>query len=172
MGKDGCKKAHRGKRQAGRAMRGYEILLVDDDPDILTVIASAFDDKGYQVTTASSGEAAIESLSINGFDLVITDINMAETDGIAVLKKAKELNPETIVMILTGNRDVNVAMDALRHGADDYMFKPCKLAELWQRVANCLERLELKRRYARPESHLHPLYEQLLNIEAWRLNER
>ncbi len=148
------------------------ILIVDDDPDILTVIASALDDNGYQVTTASSGEAAIESLSINGFDLVITDINMAQTDGIAVLKKAKELNPEPMVMILTGNHDVNVATDALRHGADDYMFKPCKLAELSQRVANCLERLEVKRRHVRPEIHLYPLYEQILNIEAWRLKGR
>jgi len=127
------------------------ILIVDDSPAILTVIASALEDKGYQVTTALSGEVAIEALSIKDFDLVITDLNMHETDGIAVLKKAKELNPVCGVMILTGNRDVTFAIEALRVGADDYMFKPCNLSELWERVAKCLERSELRLRHGRPE---------------------
>ena len=135
-------------------MTEYEILLVDDQPDLLAVIASALEDEGYQVRTASNGEAAIEALSITDFDLVITDINMARTDGIAVLKKAKELSPQPIVMILTGNHGASFAVDALRHGADDYMLKPCKLAELRQRVANCLQRPELKRRHARPEPRI------------------
>ncbi len=125
-------------------MRKYEILLVDDDLNVLTVIASALEDKGYQVTTASSGEVAIEALSIKDFDLVITDLNMHETDGIAVLKKTKELNPVCGVMILTGNRDRAFAIEALRVGADDYMLKPCNLSELWERVAKCLERSELR----------------------------
>jgi len=127
------------------------ILIVDDSPAILTVIASALEDKGYQVTTASSGEVAIETLSIKDFDLVITDLNMHETDGIAVLKKAKELNPVCGVMILTGSRDVTFAIEALRVGADDYILKPCNLSELWERVAKCLERSELRLRYGRPE---------------------
>jgi DNA-binding response OmpR family regulator len=127
------------------------ILIVDDSPAILTVIASALEDKGYQVTTASSGEVAIETLSIKDFDLVITDLNMHETDGIAVLKKAKELNPVCGVMILTGNRDRAFAIEALRVGADDYMLKPCNLSELWERVAKCLERSELRLRHGRPE---------------------
>lgn len=132
-------------------MRKYEILLVDDDLNILTVIASALEDKGYQVTTASSGEVAIEALSIKDFDLVITDLNMHETDGIAVLKKTKDLNPVCGVMILTGNRDVTFAIEALRVGADDYMLKPCNLSELWERVAKCLESSELRLSHGRPE---------------------
>ncbi|NVM20668.1 MAG: response regulator [Desulfobacterales bacterium] len=130
-------------------MRIYEILLVDDDDEFLKMIASALELKGYLVTAASSGEAAIETLRGNYFDLVITDLHMPQTDGIAVLKKAKELNPDAVVMIITGNCDTILATDALRLGAYDYMLKPFKLDQLWQRVATCLDRLELEPRQGR-----------------------
>jgi DNA-binding response OmpR family regulator len=125
-------------------LKNYEVLLVDDDPNILKVIASALGDRGYQVTTASGGDAAIEALRINEFDLVITDLNMPETDGIAVVKKAKELNRDRGVMILTGSCAPTLVAQALRVGADDYMLKPCKLSDLWRRVDKCLERSEVK----------------------------
>ena len=121
-------------------MKNYEILLVDDDPNILEVVASALGHRGYQVTRASSGQAAIDALRMKGFDLVITDLNMPETNGIAVVKKAKELNRNGAVMLLTGSGDAILIAEALRAGADDYMLKPCKLRELWKRVDNCIGR--------------------------------
>ncbi len=132
-------------------MRTYEILLVDDDHDFLKIIASALELKSYRVRTASSGEAAVETLSESYFDLVITDLHMSQTDGIAVLKKAKEMNHDAVVMILTGNWDVSLATDVLRLGAYDYMLKPFGIAELWQRVETCLDRLELNRRQGQTE---------------------
>jgi len=125
-------------------MRKRKILLVDDDPNILTVIACALEHQGYRVTKASGGEAAIDALRSKAFDLVITDLNMPETDGIAVVKKAKELNRDRSVMILTGSRNAALITEALRVGADDYVLKPCKLTELWRRVDNCLERSEVR----------------------------
>jgi DNA-binding response OmpR family regulator len=133
-------------------MKEYQILLVDDDPNILTVIGYVLEDKGYQVTTASSGEVAIEALSIKDFDLVITDLNMHETDGIAVLKKAKKVNSDCGVMILTGSLDPSLAIEALRLDADDYMSKPCDPSELLERVANCIETSELEHGRAHPDS--------------------
>jgi DNA-binding response OmpR family regulator len=135
-------------------MKKYEILLVDDDSNILTVIASALEHRGYLVTTASSGEAAIDALGMKDFDLVITDLNMPETDGIAVVKKAKELSRDYGVMILTGSSDATLVNEALRVGADDYMLKPCKLTELWRRVENCLKRSEVRRMDAQEERHV------------------
>jgi DNA-binding response OmpR family regulator len=135
-------------------MKKYEILLVDDDPNILTVIACALEHRGYHVTTASSGEATIDALGMKDFDLVITDLNMPKTDGIAVVKKAKEPNRDYGVMILTGSGDVTLVTEALRVGADDYMLKPCKRPELWRRVANCLERSEVRPMDAREERHV------------------
>ena len=132
-------------------MKKHNILLVDDDPGILGVIAFALEDRGYQVTTASGGEAAIDALRRKGFDLVITDLNMPGTDGIAVVKKAKGLHRDCRVMILTGSGDGTLVAKAIRFGADDYMLKPCTLSELWSRVDTCLERSEVGRMGRREE---------------------
>ena len=110
-------------------MRKYKILLVDDDPFILKAIGPALEDKGYQVSTAAAGEEAIEIMAEKAFDLVITDLIMQSIDGIDVLKKAKKIDAEMMVMVLTGFGDMNSAIDALRLGADDYMLKPCELEE-------------------------------------------
>ena len=128
------------------AMREYAILLVDDEPIITVAIGNALEEKGYKVTTSDNGERAIELLNESSFDLVITDLVMTPMDGMAVLKKSKEINPEMMVMILTGFGDMTSAIDALRLGADDYMHKPCELEEMYFRISSCLEKLELKRK--------------------------
>ena len=128
------------------AMRKYAILLVDDEPIITVAIGNALEEKGYKVTTADNGERAVELLNESSFDLVITDLVMTPIDGMEVLKKSKEINPEMMVMILTGFGDMTSAIDALRLGADDYMLKPCELEEMYFRVSHCLEKLELKRK--------------------------
>ena len=128
------------------AMREYAILLVDDEPIITVAIGNALEEKGYKVTTSDNGERAVELLNESSFDLVITDLVMTPIDGMEVLKKSKEINPEMMVMILTGFGDMTSAIDALRLGADDYMLKPCELEEMYFRVSHCLEKLELKRK--------------------------
>ena len=127
-------------------MRKHEILLVDDDPFILKTLGPALEGKGYQISTATTGEEAIEIMAEKGFDLVITDLVMQSIDGIDVLKKAKKIDAEMTVMILTGFGDMTSAIDALRLGADDYMLKPCQLEEIYFRVSSCLEKMELKRK--------------------------
>jgi YesN/AraC family two-component response regulator len=86
-------------------MQKYEILLVDDDPFILQSIAPVLENEGYNVTTAANGKEAIKLLEKKNFDLVLTDLVMDPIDGIGVLKKTKELDPDTIVIILTGFGD-------------------------------------------------------------------
>ncbi len=128
------------------AMKKYSLLLVDDDPFILEGIGEDLESNGYQVTRASSGESAVELLESNHFDLVITDLVMASTDGIQVLKKTKELNSDIQVIILTGFGDIDSAVEALRSQADDFLLKPCESQEMIFRVKNCLERQELTRK--------------------------
>ncbi len=125
-------------------MKKYKILLVDDDSFILQSIASALEQEGYHVATAANGKEAIELLEENNFDLVLTDLVMDPIDGLGVLKKAKEENPDTIVIILTGFGDLISAIEALRLDADDYLLKPCEPEELSFRISSCLEKLELK----------------------------
>ena len=127
-------------------MKKYEILLVDDDVMLINSFRSVFENEGYQVTTASSGEAAVAELDKRNFDLVVTDLVMEAIDGIGVLKKAKENNPLTTVIILTGYGDLKSSIDSLRLDADDYLLKPCETEELLYRVSRCLDKLELNRK--------------------------
>ncbi|RJQ50461.1 MAG: hybrid sensor histidine kinase/response regulator [Desulfobacteraceae bacterium] len=126
-------------------MRQYEILLVDDEASILRMVGTALKLWGYEVTTALNGVEAIEALEQERFDLVITDLHMGEPDGIEVLKKAKELAPRSMVIVLTGDHDVNTAVNAFRCGADDYLLKPCSLGEMAKRISHCLEAAEMER---------------------------
>lgn len=137
-------------------MRKYNILLVDDDPFILKSIGPYLKDKGYQVTTAESGELAVEALSNKDVDLVITDLVMEGINGIDVLKKAKELNSETKVIIITGYGDMTSAIDALKLSAEDYLLKPCEAEEIFFRVRKCIEELKLQRKIK--------LYEKILPV--------
>jgi DNA-binding response OmpR family regulator len=127
-------------------MGGYAILLVDDDPLITAGTGGDLEEKGYKVTTANNGREAIEWLGRSFFDLVITDLVMTPVSGMEVLKKAKEIHPEIMVIILTGFGDMASAIDALRFDADDYLLKPCEPDEMYFRVARSLEKLELKRK--------------------------
>ena len=137
-------------------MRPYQILIVDDDPFLLAAIGKDLEGEGYRVMPASSGEDALQLLEQEAFDLVITDLVMDRVDGIQVLKTAKAVNPETMVIILTGYGNMVSAIDALRLRADDYMLKPCEPEEMHFRVSRCLQRFELNRRIR--------LYENMLPV--------
>ncbi len=135
-------------------MKNNSILMVDDEILILKGICSIFDRKEYQITTTDSGRRAVELLKKQSFDLVITDLVMGQIDGIQVLKKAKELNPEIMVIILTGYGNTKSVIEALRLGADDYLMKPCEPEEIIFRVEHCLEKSENKKKLKQAEEAL------------------
>lgn len=141
----------------------YSILVVDDEAIIRNTISCDLKDEGYNVILAENGEEALRLLTdLNEggykpkFDLVITDMVMEGLDGIGILKKVKEISPETGVIILTGYGDLQSTISAFKHSADDYILKPCDPEELLLRVARCLEKLEMQR--------LSMLYEKVLMI--------
>ena len=129
-------------------MEKNTILLVDDDPFILEGIGADLENQGFKIAKADSGDRALELLAETDYDLVITDLVMENVDGIQVLKKAKDLNAHTMVIILTGYGNMTSAIEALRHEADDYLLKPCESAEILYRVKQCLAKAELSRKIA------------------------
>ncbi|MGD9076034.1 MAG: response regulator [Desulfobacteraceae bacterium] len=129
-------------------MQAFNILLGYNDPRVLLPIGWALEDKGYNVTRVPSSEAVLEVMAKKDFDLILIDLDLHKTNGIDLVHKAKQLNPETMVIILCCKEDIDYSHDTLRMDADDYIFKPCSRAKLWKRVSNCLERLELKRSIA------------------------
>ncbi|MBL7205695.1 MAG: response regulator [Desulfobacteraceae bacterium] len=135
-------------------MEKHKILLIDDDPATLDMISQALESRGYQVTTADGGEAVLDLISRKGFDLVLTDMVMEPVGGPKVLRRTKEISPDTMVMILTGRGDVDLAGEALRLKADEYLYKPPDLGKLFFKVASCLDKLRLKRKIAQAEERL------------------
>jgi signal transduction histidine kinase len=128
------------------------LLVVDDEENIVLTISEVLRLEGYEVDVASSGSAAVSLLDRGPeYDLVLTDLHMDEGDGLSLLQEVRAHTPLTIVVVLTGFAAVESAIAALRHGAYDYLTKPCIIAELTHTVARGIEhrRLMLAEREAR-----------------------
>jgi len=122
-----------------------KILIVDDDPKILEVIASVLRDGGYTVDTAANGTKAIRSIDTESYDLVITDLKMPEVDGMMVLKHVVDRSPDTMCIILTGYGTIEGAVEAIKAGAFHYITKPVKSAEIMTVVEKALKYKLLER---------------------------
>lgn len=123
--------------------RQSRILVVDDDQFALGSIARTLEYESYQVVTAASGSEAIELLKRDSFDLILTDLKMPKVDGIEVLRQAREIAAQAVVLILTGYPSLESAIEALRKGAYDYLVKPCSRYELKLKIERGLERVRL-----------------------------
>jgi response regulator RpfG family c-di-GMP phosphodiesterase len=141
--------------------RQSKVLLVDDDPFALRSMAEVLEGESYQVVTATSGSDAIELLKQGSFDLVVADLKMPEVDGLEVLRQAREIAPQAVVLILTGYASLESAIEALRQGAYDYLVKPCSDHELKLRIERGLERVRLAEERQRAEEELRQSYVKL-----------
>lgn len=101
-----------------------KVLIVDDELILRNFMAETLKRKGYEITTAESGVAAVPILQDNTFDLVITDMKMPGMTGLELLKKIKELSPSTMVIVITAFGSIENAVEAMHSGAFDYLIKP------------------------------------------------
>ena len=116
-----------------------KMLLVDDEPSILSVLSTLLRAEGYDVTTALGGDVAIPILEEDTFDLMISDIRMSPVNGLQLLQKAHDNYPKMAVLMLTAYGSVETAIEALKLGAFDYVTKPFKVDELLITVERALE---------------------------------
>ncbi|MBN1955388.1 MAG: response regulator transcription factor [Anaerolineae bacterium] len=107
-----------------------KILVVDDDPAIRFYLEEVLERDGHRVVAVDSGEAALEKIGRQEFDLALIDLKMGKVGGLDVLQALAQQAPETVVIILTGHASLETAVHVLRHGAHDYLFKPCRTVEL------------------------------------------
>lgn len=121
------------------------ILVVEDNEDLCTAVAYNLEKKGYDVETAFSGEDALEKANRKILDLVLLDINLPGIDGIRVLSKLKEHDPDLLVIMITAYGDLTHAISAMQTGAYDYLTKPFELEELRLKVEKALETQRLRR---------------------------
>jgi DNA-binding response OmpR family regulator len=111
-----------------------KILVVDDEPGIRFFLEEMLERQGYQVTTADGGRAALDLVAAEEFDVVLLDLMMPEVGGLEVLGTLHRDSPETVVIVLTAHASLETAVQALRQGAHDYLFKPCKTVELRESI--------------------------------------
>jgi DNA-binding NtrC family response regulator len=118
------------------------VLLAEDD-DMRPVIAQRLRDRGLDVTAVGDGKEAIAALAERSYDILITDWMMPGADGLAVLRQAHRIAPQTLVVVTTGFATTDRAIHALREGAVDFMVKPIRVHELEVKIEQLLERRAL-----------------------------
>lgn len=121
-------------------MNAKRILIVDDDPQVLSGLELMFSSNGYETGTAGSGANALEMLRAASFDAVLLDVIMRGMDGIEVLREVRRLAPRTAVILISGYAESDRVLEALRTGASDYIVKPCDEEELIARVEQTIAR--------------------------------
>ncbi len=107
-------------------MSANKILIVDDEEIIVRLLSMSLRSDGYETVTANSGEQGLEVFKSESPDIVVTDIKMPGMDGLELLKKIKEIDPEKEVIIVTGHGDIDSTITALQHGASDFINKPVR----------------------------------------------
>lgn len=100
------------------------VLVVDDDPHVLTAVSMLLNSKGYTAISCQDSRRAVRMMVEAGVDIVLSDIKMPNITGIELLKKIHEISPEMPVILMTAYADLEVALDAIRQGAFDMVIKP------------------------------------------------
>jgi DNA-binding NtrC family response regulator len=131
-----------------------KILIVDDETVVRDSLGKWFSSEGYQTRPVASAREALESIQSTEYDVALLDIKMPGMDGMELQSRLKEADPELTVIIMTGYASVETAVQALKHGAYDYITKPIDPDELSHLVANALEHRRASREVVRLRENL------------------
>jgi DNA-binding NtrC family response regulator len=118
------------------------ILVLDDEPIVGKRLKPALEKSGYEVDVVERGADALRLIDERPYDVVVTDVRMEGVDGLDVLRHVRQHSARTLVIMITGYATVDVARDALTHGAFDFIAKPFKLDDLRAAIARAVARLE------------------------------
>lgn len=146
--------------------QSYTILLVDDDAALRQSLTYILRKAGYGVTAAAGPEEGLQALKAGPFDLILTDLRMPGMDGLDFLKSLREDHPSTPVIILTAHGGLNTAIEAMRHGASDYLLKPVKPNELLARLTTVLSKSQHWSRRMEIEEQLEELLRELRSMDT------
>ena len=148
-----------------------KILVVEDEANIRSLLEDMLTRDGYHVETVESGEVALKRISLQIFDLALIDLKLPGIDGIELMARLRQQLPEIVVIVLTAHASLETAVEALRQGAHDYLFKPCKTAELLESVGKGLLKRQSEVRKRDLLSQLDTLTSSLEDIRATMTSE-
>jgi two-component system response regulator HydG len=121
------------------------VLVIDDDKLLAETIAESLERRGHACTVATGGRAGVAKLEQEPFDIVLTDLKMADLNGLEVVERCRQLRPEAEVFVITGFADVKTAVEAMKRGASHYLQKPLDNVELRAVVDKSAERVRTLR---------------------------
>jgi DNA-binding response OmpR family regulator len=107
-----------------------KILIVEDDSFIITFTSKVLKSQGYLVTTAMTGKDALAKVQISNYNLVLLDIGLPDMMGTEILKKIREINNDIIIIMMTGDPQLDSSIDSVNYGADGYLIKPVNDTDL------------------------------------------
>ena len=156
---------------------GLKILFADDEEALQDTMSLELPRMGHTVTVCPDGHAAIRELeSQETFDCLIVDLDMPGLNGLEVIRRCKEISPETEAIVLTGKEALSTAVAAMRYGACDYLTKPCRLAEVRDLLKTIAQRRDMVKKFHLVKRQLeraqggaqlvgeHPLIEQVRQL--------
>lgn len=143
-----------------------KILIIDDEEQIRSLLVDLLGDI-YQCSGAASAEEALAALSHTTFDLVISDIDMGGMSGLELVPRVHSLAPDTVVVMISGNQDIEFAIKALRVGAFDYITKPIDLRHVEASVERALDQCNLLKEKRRYKEQLESLLQQRTAEVDW-----
>jgi two-component system alkaline phosphatase synthesis response regulator PhoP len=117
-----------------------KVLIVEDESALATTLKDRLRKEGYSVTVSGDGEAALDAMSRENFDLLILDVMLPKQNGLTVCRKLRQLGSTVPILMLTARRQLADKVAGLRTGADDYLSKPFQMAELLARTEALLRR--------------------------------
>lgn len=142
--------------------RPTHLLIVDDEPVILQILRAVFEDQPYRVTTVGSGADARAVIQDQGCDILVTDKNLPDIGGLDLLRLAKERDPSTEVIVVTGYGSLETAIAAMELGAYDYVLKPLNnIFDIRRKVDRALDRQRIARENTRLLHELKQKNEEL-----------
>ena len=117
------------------------ILIIDDEMDIRDSISGILNDEGYNSVTAKNSQEALIKINDNTFDIIILDVwlNNSELDGIQLLKEIKKIDAEIPVLIISGHGNIEIAVDAIKNGAYEFIEKPFSSERLLLTIKRSIE---------------------------------
>jgi two-component system response regulator PilR (NtrC family) len=128
--------------RADQPLRGT-VLVVEDEADIRESLEEVLREEGYEVSAFADGSAALQALNTREFDLILSDLRLPGADGLEVLRHAREVAPQTLVLIMTAHATVESAVEALRRGAQDYLLKPLLFDDVLHKIDYLLRHRQL-----------------------------
>jgi DNA-binding NtrC family response regulator len=126
--------------------RKAKVIILDDEPNIVEVILARLEAMGFPARGFTSAAPALEALKADNFHVLLTDLKMPDMDGMEVLQRAKNIDPDLEVIIFTAYGSIEGAVEAMKQGAHDYLVKPFEPIELMAKIESAVEKRDLKQR--------------------------